>query len=253
MNQELLFSLLVDLHLGGERQGPGSEEATLRALAQASSDPSSRLKIADIGCGTGASSLVLARSLPNAEIIAVDLFPEFIAELEKRAGQYGLSGNIKTLEASMDSLPFSENSLDVIWSEGAIYNIGFKKGIELWRPLLKKGGILAVSEITWLHPDPPEEIRQHWETEYPEIATSPDKIKQLEDAGYDLLGYSVLPPSDWQENYYIPTQSRLPEFAARHPGVQEVQDLIAMETNEANLYEKFKDWFSYGFYVVAKR
>lgn len=253
MNQEILFSLLVDLHLDGDRQGPGSTETTLRALAHASCDTSSQLNIADIGCGTGASSLVLAKSLPNAHITAVDLFPEFLAVLEKRAEQYGVSANIKTLEASMDSLPFSDNSFDVIWSEGAIYNIGFKKGIELWRPLLKKGGILAVSEITWLHPDPPEQIRKHWESEYSEIDTAPDKIKQLEDAGYDLLGYSVLPPSDWQENYYIPTQSRLPKFAERHPGVQEVQDLITMETNEANLYEKFKDWFSYGFYVVAKR
>lgn len=253
MNEELLFSLMVDLHLGGERQGPGDEKETLRALAHAQLDTSSPLKVADIGCGTGASTIVLANNLPNAEITAVDLFPEFLTVLKHRSEQEGLSDKIKAMEGSMDALPFADDSFDLIWSEGAIYNIGFKKGIELWKPFLKTGGVLAVSEITWLHPNPPEEIRSHWEAEYPEIATAPEKIKVLENAGYDLLGYSVLPPSSWLENYYIPTESRIPSFTARHEGVQEVEDLIAMERQEAKLYKQYKKSFSYGFYVVVKR
>jgi hypothetical protein len=75
----------------------------------------------------------------------------------------------------------------------------------------------------------------------------------LERAGYDLLGYSVLPPSNWIDNYYLPTASRIPEFSARHAGIQEVEELIAMERQEAELYAKYQKWFSYGFYVVVKR
>ena len=62
--------------------------------------------------------------------------------------------SIETLAKSMDSLTFAEESLDLIWSEGAIYNMGFGKGIEAWRPFLRSGGVLAVSEITWLRPNP---------------------------------------------------------------------------------------------------
>ncbi|WP_345851385.1 class I SAM-dependent methyltransferase [Shewanella algae] len=87
MNEELLFSLMVDLHLDGERQGPGDEKETFRALAHAQLDTSSPLKVADIGCGTGASTIVLAKNLPNAEITAVDLFPEFLTVLKQRAEQ----------------------------------------------------------------------------------------------------------------------------------------------------------------------
>lgn len=253
MNEELLFSLMVDLHLEGERQGPGSTEETLRALAHSRIDTSSSLTVADIGCGTGASTLVLAKSLTNSQITAVDLFPEFLEILASKAEKEGVSNRIKGIKASMDCLPFTEESFDLIWSEGAIYNIGFKKGIELWKPFLKTGGVLAVSEITWLHPNPPDEIREHWEAEYPEIATAAEKIKSLEVAGYDLLGYSVLPPSNWISNYYSPTESRIPKFFARHIGVKEAEDLIAMERQEALLYEQYQDWFSYGFYVVAKR
>ncbi len=63
--------------------------------------------------------------MPAAEIVAVDLFPEFLEVLQSRAQEAGLTGRIETLAASMDALPFEPESLDLIWSEGAIYNLGF--------------------------------------------------------------------------------------------------------------------------------
>ncbi|MEZ4577662.1 MAG: class I SAM-dependent methyltransferase [Desulfobacterales bacterium] len=72
-------------------------------------------------------TLLLARLL-NAQVTAVDLFPDFLDVLEARAEHLGLSYKIKILCGSMDNLPFEEAEYDVIWSEGAIYNIGFEKG-----------------------------------------------------------------------------------------------------------------------------
>ena len=71
----------------------------------------------------------------------------------------------------MDNLTFDKNSFDVIWSEGAIYNIGFEKGLSLWRNYLKDNGYIAVSEISWLIDTRPEEIQQYWVNAYPEIYT----------------------------------------------------------------------------------
>ncbi len=48
---------------------------------------------------------------------------------------------VKCVVGSMDDLPFKEEELDLIWSEGAIYNIGFEKGLREWRKYLKKMGI----------------------------------------------------------------------------------------------------------------
>ena len=253
MDDHTSFSLLVDLHRDATRQGPGSNEETLRALELTRLDHAARLQIADIGCGTGASTLALASRLPNARITAVDLFPEFLGVLTERARDAGCSGQIETLAVSMDSLPFASESMDLIWSEGAIYNMGFSMGIENWRAFLRPGGVIAVSEITWLRPDPPAEIRQHWNSEYPEIATVAVKTAILERAGYDLLGYLVLPLSNWLDNYYRPTEERIPAFLKRHPGLPEAAEIVQMQRQEAALYMRYQDWFGYGFYVARKR
>lgn len=210
------YDLLIDLHKGNKRQGPGGDEQTKQAMQLAglagSSEP---LKIADIGCGTGASTLVLAENL-NATITAVDLFQDFLDVLSEEAGKRGVADKIKTLAVSMEELPFDECSLDVIWAEGAIYNMGFAKGVEYFKRFLKPGGILAASEITWLTNERPAEIQQHWDAEYPEIATASDKIKVLEEHGFVLKGYFPLPESSWIANYYTPLKNSFDDFVAKY-------------------------------------
>ncbi len=225
----------------------------MRALELTRLDRTAELEVADIGCGTGASTLVLASALRNASITAVDLFPEFLEILMERASAAGCAEQIQSVAESMESLPFATESLDLIWSEGAIYNMGFRKGVEAWRPYLRPGGVLAVSEITWLRPEPPEEIREHWYSEYPEIATAPEKIGILETAGYDLLGYFALPSTSWIDNYYDPTEQRIPGFLDRHVAEPDAAQVAEMERQEADLYRRYQDWFSYGFYIVRKR
>lgn len=253
MDESTLFSLLVDLHRDGERQGPGSDHTTVRALDLTGLDRTAPLKVADIGCGTGASTLVLAKQLVRAHVVAVDLFPEFLDVLAERARAAGCSDRIEVRAESMDALTLASGSLDLIWSEGAIYNLGFGAGIEAWRPFLRTGGVLAVSEITWLRPDPPEEIRAHWGAEYPEIAPATEKTALLERAGYDLLGCFMLPSTDWIDTYYAPIESRIPAFLERHAGQPEALEVVAMQRAEHDLYLRYRDWYSYGFYLARKR
>lgn len=253
MDESTMFSLMVDLHRDGQRQGPGGEEQTSLALKLSGIDPKSNTDVADIGCGTGASTLILAHQLHKARITAVDLFPEFLKVLEAGACEAGCFDRVLPTEGSMEALPFEDESLDLIWSEGAIYNMGFSNGVQSWRRFLRTGGVLAVSEITWLHPDPPDDIKEFWETEYPEIATAPEKITILERAGYDMLGYFVLPPECWIDNYYRPTEARIRDFLQRNAGQPEADELVEMERQEAAMYERCRGIYSYGFYVARKR
>lgn len=245
------FSLLLDLHLNQERQGPGGEAETRLALRLSGLEARSGLRIADLGCGTGASTLILAGSL-DADILALDLAAPFLAELEARAARAGLAGRIETVCADLAALPFAPASLDAIWSEGAIYNIGFETGIRDWRACLKPGGILAVSELTWLTAERPGELTTHWQREYPGVATAGEKIAQLEAAGYMPIGYFPLPPSCWLDNYYRPLEAGFAGFLERHPHDEAAQAIIAAERIEIDLYERHTEFVSYGFYIARK-
>lgn len=245
------FALLIDLHRQGARQGPGSEDATRLAMQIADLGAMKDLRIADIGCGTGASTLVLASEL-EAKITAIDLFPEFLEELERKASVAALSSRIETLEASMEALPLPAQSLDVIWAEGAIYNMGFEAGLKSWRQFLKPRGIIAVSEITWLSTKRPQAITAHWEREYPQIATATQKIECLERCGYDVLGYFVLPRHCWLDQYYRPMQRRFADFLTRHQHSPDSTAIVAAEQEEIALYEQYAEFFSYGFYIARR-
>jgi SAM-dependent methyltransferase len=245
------LSLLVDLHREGQRQGPGGDDETRLAITLSGLSGRTGLKIADIGCGTGASTLVLAQAL-DASVTAVDFLPDFLRDLEIAAERQNLMKRIETLAASMDALPFEERSFDAIWSEGAIYTIGFTNGIQAWRRLLKPDGILAVSELTWLTKERPAELEQHWDREYPEVDTASAKMAILEDNGFSPLGYFALPKRCWLENYYRPMQDRFAAFLERNDNSEAAAAIVAAEEHEIALYERYSAFVSYGYYVARR-
>lgn len=245
------LDLLIDLHVDAERQGPGSDETTRLALTLSGLEGREELAIADVGCGTGAATIVLAREL-DAHITAVDLLPPFLERLEDTAHRNGLADRITTVTASMVALGFEDGSLDAIWSEGAIYNMGFDRGINSWRRYLKPGGILAVSEITWLTERRPSELERHWTSEYPEIATASANIATLEAAGYRPIGYFVLPEHCWLDRYYRPMQDRFAAFLDRHEGSAAAIELVDAEVHEIDLYVRFSRFVGYGFYIATR-
>ncbi|ANQ49773.1 class I SAM-dependent methyltransferase [Flammeovirga sp. MY04] len=244
------FELLVDLHINEYRQGPGSDAETLKALSFVDIAQKENLKVADIGCGTGASTICLGKKL-NAKITAVDLFSQFLDILKNNAEKAGLN-NIETLEASMTELPLEEDSFDILWSEGAIYNMGFTEGIKQWKKYLKKGGYLCVSEITWTTGERSKEINDYWNEAYPEVGTAGEKIKILEDNGYSPVGYFYLDQNSWIEEYYKPLINSFPTFLEKHNHSEDAKLIVAETQAEIDLYMKHKEEYSYGFYV-AKR
>ncbi len=245
------YKLLIDLHKHGDRQGPGSDAETLKAISLAMIDPHDPLKIADIGCGTGASAILLARHL-NARISAIDFLPDFLDVLNERAERVGVADRISTTACSMDALPFADEELDVIWSEGAIYNLGFEKGVSDWRRCLKPGGLLVASEITWITETRPAELENYWNNQYPEIGLASTKIGVLENHGYSPLGYFVLPEQCWLDQYYRPMQARFEEFLRTNGNSEDAREIVASEQREIELYETYKAHFSYGMYIARK-
>ena len=245
------LSLLVDLHRAGRRQGPGGDDETRLAITLSGLNRRTGLKIADIGCGTGASTIVLAKAL-DASVTAVDFLPDFLHDLEIAAARENLDEQIETLAASMDALPPEEQSFDAIWSEGAIYNIGFANGIKAWRRFLQPGGILAVSELTWLTQARPAELEQYWNREYPEVDTASAKMAILQGNGFSPIGYFALPQRCWLDNYYRPMKARFAAFLERNDNSDAAAAIVAAEEHEIGLYERHSAFVSYGYYVARR-
>ena len=212
---EFDFSLICEYFSSISRQGPGSDESTQRALSMIH-DLGDDSVIADLGCGCGSQTIQLALHT-QAKVKALDLFPLFIDKLMERCRKAGVSDRVEAIEGDMCNLPFEKASLDVIWSEGAIYNIGFKRGITEWREYLKPDGWLAVSEASWLTDSRPSEIEDFWNEAYPEIDTIANKVQQLHDAGYRDIRTFVLPTECWTDNFYQPQKEAQRLFLERYP------------------------------------
>ncbi|MEM1204254.1 MAG: class I SAM-dependent methyltransferase [Acidobacteriota bacterium] len=245
------YELLIDLHRHGHRQGPGGDAETLLAMSLAGIDRDQPLKMSDIGCGTGASTVLLAQR-SRARITAVDLLPDFLEVLDERARRADVGDRISTLACSMDALPFADGELDVLWSEGAIYSMGFEKAVSSWRRHLKSGGLLVASEITWLTESRPPELESHWNREYPEIDVASAKLGVLEKHGYAPVGYFVLPEHCWLDQYYRPMQERFADFLTRNGNSEAAREIVEAERREIRLYESHRAYYSYGMYIAQK-
>ena len=247
---EFDFKLICEYYSSLERQGPGSPEVTIKALSFIDNlvDES---RIADIGCGTGGQTMVMAHHTPG-HITGIDLFPAFIELFNINANKLNLQDRIKGIVGSMHNLPFQQEELDLIWSEGAIYNIGFERGLNEWRNFLKKGGYIAVSEASWLTEERPVEIEKFWKDAYPEIATISNKVERMQKAGYVPIATFVLPENCWTEHFYVPQITAQKNFLEKYIGNNTVEEFIANERHEAELYYKYKEFYGYVFYIGKK-
>jgi SAM-dependent methyltransferase len=242
MSSDLFWQVHADL----PREGPGDDESTLRALALMKNLPSAP-SVLDIACGPGAQTLALVGQ--GAKVTAIDTHQPFLDELVHRAARAGVAERVKTLNMSMFELDFNEK-FDVLWSEGAIYLIGFEKGLRTWRPLLKPGGYLAVTEISWLKPNPPAEVFKFWREAYPEMASVTENVSRVVRAGYHLLGHFTLPESAWWQPYYQPIEARIAQLREKYQGNLEAQSILDGHAEEVEMYRKYSDWYGYEFYVI---
>ncbi|HOC88796.1 MAG TPA: methyltransferase domain-containing protein [bacterium] len=247
---EFDFGLICEYFSSIERQGPGSPEVTIKALSFIDHlTPASR--IADIGCGSGGQTMVMARHSPG-HITGIDLFPAFIELFNSNARKLNLQERVTGRVGSMEKLAFEAEELDLIWSEGAIYNIGFERGLNEWRGFLKPGGFIAVSEASWFTDERPAEIDQFWKNAYPEIDTIPVKVAQMQKAGYIPVATFVLPENCWTEHFYEPQIPAQESFLKKHAGNKTAEELVANERHEAELYLKYKEFYGYVFYIGKK-
>jgi SAM-dependent methyltransferase len=250
MSSDEFWKYFYEIYEAIPRQGPGDCESTERAL-QLLPILNTNQRILDIGCGSGAQTIDLARAT-EARIVAVDNHPPFISQLRKRATEEGFDERITAQVGDMNELQFPDRSFDVIWSEGAIFIMGFGKGLAAWRRLLPRGGHLVVSEFCWLEDNPPAEMEEMLMDECSDVGGVEARRKAVAEHGYRLLDDFVLPEAGWWENYYLPLGECLERFRLSHAGNPEALDVADRSQREIDLYRRHAGSFGYVFFVLQR-
>ncbi|HVM72385.1 MAG TPA: methyltransferase domain-containing protein [Anaerolineales bacterium] len=242
------MDLFFELHLDLPREGPGDAASTRRAFSLMAGLPA-QARLLDIGCGPGLQTIELAQ-ISSASILALDNHQPFLDALARQAKQAGLADRISIRNQSMLALDFEPGSFDAIWSEGAIYIIGFEKGLREWQPFLKKGGYLAVSELSWLKPEPPLEAKTFWDENYPGMHTLEENLAILQKTGYREIGQFTLPESAWWQDYYTPLEQRITVIKEKYRDNPAAQAFLQDSQRETEMYRKYSEWYGYEFYVM---
>lgn len=245
--QPSILDLLIETHIGLERQGPGSSETVEQALRFLT--PLDQFsQIVDLGCGTGGQTMLLAQHLPGT-IIGLDMFPDFIDVFNRNAKLSNFDNRVKGIVGSMEKLPFEKNSLDLIWSEGAIDNIGFRKGIIYWHSFLKKGGFVAVTCPSWLTAEHPTEVERFWADAGSHLDSISNNIGIMQACGYQVITTFVLPEHCWTDNYFIPREKVIMRLLDKYAGNETMIEYAEQNRSETELYSKYHQHYGYVFYI----
>jgi ubiquinone/menaquinone biosynthesis C-methylase UbiE len=237
-----------EVHSGLPREGPGDNESTKKAYLMLDDLPE-KPRILDIGCGPGMQTIMLAK-LSKGRIDAVDNHQPFLEHLEKKAEEEGVGDKITVVNGDMVALDYEDERFDLIWSEGAIFIIGFEKGIREWRSLLTGKGYLVVSELSWLKANPPEEVRKFFVEGYPGIKTINENLETIKKAGYRIINHFGLPEKSWWANYYKPIEAKIPSMKLKYKDDKEALAFLAVEELEIAMFRRYSDYYGYVFYVM---
>ena len=247
--QKLIDDLLYEIHAGLERQGIGSLEMTVKALSFL--DNGNKIsRVVDLGCGTGGQTMIIAQNIPG-KITGVDIYPKFIDVFNDNTKKLNLQDRVNGIVGNIEDLPFQKEEFDLILSEGVIDYIGFEKGVTYWNGFLKKNGYIAVTCPSWISDEHPNEIQKFWMDAGSGLDTIDHNISVMQKSGFNFVAAFTLPENCWM-NYFIPREEANKSLSEKHPGNKTLEECVKGDTYEMELYQKYKQYYGYVFYIGRK-
>jgi SAM-dependent methyltransferase len=244
MMDEVFYEVFSNL----PRQGPGDVCVSLNAL-KSIPFPNQEIRMADIGCGTGFQTLYLAQHIKGS-ILAIDNYQPYLDELKQIAEAAGLGPVLSTQLGDMNALDLPLSHFDVIWCEGAIYQTGIKNGLLNWRKFIKPQGYIVFSDACWLKPNPPAELADFWNNEYPGMMDASQIRELIKESDYTLINEFLLPASAWVNNYYYPLSLNVARLRIKYQHEPDKLEIIESVQHEIDIFNTYSHYYSYMFFVV---
>ena len=186
-------------------------------------------KVLDLGCGSGTVTIELA-ALTNGEIIGIDIDQTLLEILNKRLKESNLIDRITTKNMDLLKNDFPDNYFDLIWEEGVVQIIGFKKSFVECHRILKSGGYLVLGQA----------IKG--------INRNLDLIKK---SGFKLIDQTNWPESCWWTEYYEPLEKKIKEIREGKEDPNIFQNVSAIES-EIKMIKKNPNEFDCAHYILKK-
>jgi len=232
------------------RQGPGNRACAARALGLCRELPESPA-ILDLGCGAGAQTLQLAE-LTSGTIVAIDNHAPSIERLQATLAERGLSQRVSAIVGDMARPAQPPGSVDLIWSEGALYNIGLRNALEVCYGLLRPGGYLAFTDAVWRKENPPPEVTAGFESDYPGMGWPDDDAAAIKDEGFELIEHFTLPDEAWWDDFYTPMQNRIAKLRGKYANDVEALAILDQLAAEPEMHRRHSDYYAYEFFVARR-
>lgn len=234
------------------RQGAGDDEHTEKAFSLIANRPEEVLEILDVGCGKGVQTMALASLCPSCRILAADIHQPYLDALDEKIAAEGYSGRIKTVCASMDDLPFGEESFDIIWAEGCASIIGIETAVRYWKKLLKPGGHIMISDILWFTETPSDEARDFFAEFHPTMMIEDDGFEIIRNAGLELVGSFRLPSQVWEDSFYGRLRERFGGLEEEYADDETALMVIEGLKRQTQIFDNYSEEFGNTYFVMRK-
>lgn len=245
--QEIFFDVFEAL----PRQGPGDRESAARALNLCKDLPASPA-VLDLGCGVGGQTLYLAE-LTTGSIVAIDSHGPAIKRLRAALEQRALEQRVHALVGDMATPEQPPESFDLIWSEGALYNIGISNALRICRKLLRPSGYIAFTDAVWRKENPPPEVKAGFDLDYPAMGRVEDILLMMKDCGFELISHFSLPDEAWWDDFYRPMEHRIQELRDACARGSEAEFILDQLAQEPEMHRRYSEYYAYEFFVARRR
>jgi SAM-dependent methyltransferase len=244
---EIFFEVFETL----PRQGPGNRACAARALGLCRDLPQTAA-ILDLGCGVGGQTLQLAELVASGSIVAIDSHAPSIERLKAAVAERGLSQRVSAIVGDMTRPPQPRGSVDLVWSEGALYNIGLRNALRVCHELLRPGGYLAFTDAVWRMENPPPEVKTSFDMDYPAMGKPDDDVAAIRDRGFELVGHFTLPDEAWWDDFYTPMEARIAELRGKYAGDVEASAILDQLAREPEMHRRYSDFYANEFFVARR-